>query len=171
MPGSASRAKARSDGSALLSDWSAGRPTFRTSRSCGIVAFRLSSWTAKAAIVRLRFVTKPLSASSLRASAPNTFPWLLEKAREVVVLGAEIRLGDLGAVAVRALPVADGLVEAGGARALERRRELVEDDPEVLALVAPEHVLEHLVLLGREVRLVGGSVSPDSSSGALGLPG
>ncbi len=79
MPGRASRANARSDGSALLSDWSAGRPTFRTSRSCGIVAFRLSSWTAKAAIVRLRFVTKPLSASSLRASAPNTFPWLLSR--------------------------------------------------------------------------------------------
>jgi hypothetical protein len=75
VPGSASRANARNDGSALFSDWSAGRPTFSTSRSCGIVAFRLSSWTAKAATVRFRFVTNPLSAASLRDSAPNTLPW------------------------------------------------------------------------------------------------
>src|SRR4029078_9846136 len=71
----------------------------------------------------------------------------LEQARQVVVLRAEGRLGDLCAVAIGPLPVPDRLVEAGPARALERGRELVEDDPEVLPLVTAEDVLQNLVLL------------------------
>ena len=55
-----------------------------------------------------------------------------QQPREVVVLGAEVRLGDQRAVAVGLLPVAHGLVEARRAGSGERGRELVEDGPEVL---------------------------------------
>ena len=77
VPGYASRAKARSDGSAPLSDSSAGEPTRSTRSSAGIVRWSASSSRANAAAVVLKLVTRFLSVSGLRASALNTLPWPL----------------------------------------------------------------------------------------------
>ena len=74
-PGSASRANARSDGSAASSDSSAGWPTLSVLRSAGIEAASASSSRAKAPAVTLKFVTRSLSAPSSLAIAAKVFCW------------------------------------------------------------------------------------------------
>ena len=74
-PGSASRAKARSDGSAAFSEPSAGWPTRSVSRSAGIDAASATSSRASAPAVTLKLVTRSFSARSSLTSAAKVFCW------------------------------------------------------------------------------------------------
>ena len=76
-PGSASRANARSEGSAELSEASAGWPTRSVSRSAGMEAASATSSRASAPAVTLKFVTRSFSERSSRTSAANVFCWPL----------------------------------------------------------------------------------------------
>ena len=84
-PGRASTAKARSDGSAELSDASAGDPTRSMSRSAGIEASSATSSRAKAPAVMLKLVTRSFSASSSSTSAAERLLLALEQALHVAV--------------------------------------------------------------------------------------
>ena len=75
VPGSASRANARTVGSALFNEASAGRPTASTSRRAGTVAESANSWRAKAAAVMLRFTIRLLSTPGFVDSARNRRCW------------------------------------------------------------------------------------------------
>ena len=73
--GSASTANALIDGSALLSEASAGCASRRTSRSAGTEEDRAASCTAKASVVVLKFVISPWSAPSSAFSAAKVRCW------------------------------------------------------------------------------------------------
>jgi hypothetical protein len=75
-PGSASREKTRSVGSASLSDASAGRPARSVASSAGTAASSAASSRANAPAVMLKSVTRLLSASgsALRARKVRAWP-------------------------------------------------------------------------------------------------
>src|SRR3954447_1108064 len=99
-PGSASREKARSSGSALLSDASAGWATRSVSRSAGIDCPRATSSLAKAAAVVLKLLTRPLRAPSSASSAANVRCWPLST-RWMSFLGSVPRLASLARAPLR----------------------------------------------------------------------
>jgi hypothetical protein len=74
-PGRASTAKRRRDGSALLTENSAGRAERSVARSAGTERSSAASSRANAPAVTLRFVTRPFSALSFSTSAEKVFCW------------------------------------------------------------------------------------------------